>query len=74
MDDMRLSARQEVTRLIHAGEWEVALLESTTHGLNIAAEALPLGRGDRVLLCDLEFMQVAIPGARSAIFWTSKLM
>ncbi len=61
MDDMRVSARKEIARLIHASENEIALVESTTHGLSIAAEALPLERGDRVLLCDLEFMQVAIP-------------
>lgn len=61
MDDDRLSARQEVARLIHTSEDEIALVESTTHGLNIAAEALPLERGDRVLLCDLEFMEVALP-------------
>ncbi|MGH9684241.1 MAG: aminotransferase class V-fold PLP-dependent enzyme [Candidatus Acidiferrales bacterium] len=61
MDDMRVSARKEIVRLIHAAENEIALVESTTHGLGIVAEALPLERGDRVLLCDLEFMQVAIP-------------
>ena len=61
MDDMRLSARREIARFIHAREDEIALVESTTHGLNIAAEALPLERGDRVLLCDLEFMEVALP-------------
>jgi cysteine desulfurase / selenocysteine lyase len=61
MDDLRPPARDEIARLIHADETEIALVESTTHGLNIAAEALPLERGDRVLLCDLEFMQVALP-------------
>jgi cysteine desulfurase / selenocysteine lyase len=61
MDDMRLNARREIARFIHSLEDEVALVESTTHGLNIAADALPLDRGDRVLLCDLEFMQVALP-------------
>jgi selenocysteine lyase/cysteine desulfurase len=61
MDDMRARARPEIARLINAGEDEVALVESTTHGLSIAANSLPLERGDRVLLCDLEFMQVAVP-------------
>lgn len=61
MDDMRLGAREEIARFIHAREDEIALVESTTHGLNIAAEALPLERGDHVLLCDLEFMEVALP-------------
>jgi selenocysteine lyase/cysteine desulfurase len=61
MDDMRLNARREIARFIHAREDELALVESTTHGLNIVAEALPLEREDRVLLCDLEFMEVALP-------------
>lgn len=61
MDEMRARARPEIARLINAGEDEIALLESTTHGLSVAANSLPLGRGDRVLLCDLEFMQVAVP-------------
>jgi cysteine desulfurase / selenocysteine lyase len=61
MDEMRAKARPEAARLINAGENEIALVESTTHGLNIAAEILPLERGDRVLMGDLEFMEVGIP-------------
>ncbi len=61
MDDMRSAARPLAARLLNASEDEIALVESTTHGLSLAAEALPLERGDRVLLCDLEFMEVAVP-------------
>lgn len=61
LDEMRAAARSQVAELIHAGEDEIALVESTTHGLSIAATALPLQRGDRVLLCDLEFLEVALP-------------
>lgn len=61
MDDMRSAARGEIARLIRADENEIALVESTSAGLNIAAAAIPLEPGDRVLLCDLEFMQVALP-------------
>lgn len=61
MDDMRFEARREIALFLHAREDEIALVESTTHGLHIVADALPLERGDRVLLCDLEFMQVALP-------------
>lgn len=61
MDEMRAAARPAAARLINAHEDEIALVESTTHGLSLAANAIPLERGDRVLLCDLEFMQVAIP-------------
>lgn len=61
MDDRRAEARPEAAGLLNAGEDEIALVESTTHGLALAAEAIPLARGDRVLLCDLEFLQVAVP-------------
>ncbi len=61
MDDMRSEARPLVAKLLNAREDEVALVESTTQGLSMAAAALPLERGDQVMLCDLEFMQVAIP-------------
>jgi len=61
MDEMRSKARPEAARLINAEESEIALVESTTHGLNIAAEILPLERGDRILMGDLEFMEVGIP-------------
>jgi cysteine desulfurase/selenocysteine lyase len=61
MDEMRSQARPIAAKLLNAREDEVALVESTTQGLSLAAQALPLERGDRVMLCDLEFMQVAIP-------------
>jgi selenocysteine lyase/cysteine desulfurase len=61
MDQMRAAARPAAARLINAHEDEIALVESTTHGLSLAANAIPLEPGDRVLLCDLEFLEVAIP-------------
>ena len=61
MDEARDTARSEVARLINADEDEIALVESTSHGLGLAAQAVPLAAGDRVLLCDLEFMEVAVP-------------
>jgi cysteine desulfurase/selenocysteine lyase len=65
MDEMRAAARPACAALIGAREDEIALVESTTHGLSLAAEAIPLQPGDRVLLSDLEFLQVAVP-------WTQK--
>ena len=61
MDALRGAARPQVARLINAHEDDIALVESTTHGLNLVANALPLQRGDRVLICDLEFLEVAVP-------------
>ena len=61
MDTMRAAARPACAALIHADDDEIALVESTTHGLAIAANAIPLERSDRVLISDLEFLQVAVP-------------
>jgi cysteine desulfurase/selenocysteine lyase len=61
MDEMRAAARPAVARLINASLDEIALVESTSHGLSIAASSIPLEKGDRVLMPDLEFFEVAIP-------------
>ena len=65
MDEMRAAARPACAALIAAHSDEIALVESTTHGLSLAADAILLQPGDRVLLSDLEFLQVAVP-------WTQK--
>src|SRR6266849_3553118 len=61
MDEMRAAARPAAARLINAHEDEIALVESTTHGLALAVNSIPLEPGDRVLMSDLEFLQVAVP-------------
>lgn len=61
MDRQRERAVDEAARLLNCPPREIALVESTTHGLNIAAQSLPLRAGDRVLIADTEFLQVAIP-------------
>lgn len=61
MDEMRSAARPAVARLINCHKDEIALVESTTHGLTLAAGAIRLESGDRVLLSDLEFLEVALP-------------
>src|SRR5690349_19697282 len=61
VDEMRAKARPAAARLINAQEDEIALVESTTHGLSLAANAIPLERGNRVMISDLEFMEVAVP-------------
>jgi cysteine desulfurase / selenocysteine lyase len=61
MDEARPRTVAEAARLIHADPASVALVESTSHGLNLVARALPLRAGDRVLIADTEFLQVAIP-------------
>ncbi len=61
MDEMRSQARPQLAKLINADKDDIALVESTTHGLSLVANAVPLERGDRVIICDLEFLEVAVP-------------
>jgi cysteine desulfurase / selenocysteine lyase len=61
MDRRRDRAVVEGARLLGADVRDVALVESTTHGLNIAAQSIPFDPGDNVVISDLEFLQVAIP-------------
>src|SRR5262249_7342536 len=53
--------RQEAARLIGARPAGIALIESTPQGLEIIAAAVPLERGDKVLVGDSEFLGLAVP-------------
>ena len=66
MDEARRRAVPQVARLLGTDEDHVALVESTTHGLGIAASTIPLRPGDEVLIPDTEFLQVAIPWVKRA--------
>ncbi len=66
LDEARAPAVREGARLLEAEEDELALVESTTHGLNVIAAAIPFEPADNVVLCDLEFLQVAIPWLKLA--------
>ena len=48
-------ARAAVARFVNAEPAEIALATNTSHGLNLAARALPLQAGDVVLVSDREF-------------------
>jgi cysteine desulfurase/selenocysteine lyase len=47
--------RQAAGQLINASPEEIALVQNTAEGLNIAAHALPFQPGDNVILCDMEY-------------------
>ena len=64
LDERRREAVTSVAHLIGASQDEIALVESTSHGLSVAAASLPLRRGDEVIIPDTEFLQVAIPWAK----------
>lgn len=61
MDSMRHKAYEEARKLLNADPEEIALVESTSHGLNIAAQGIPLEEGDNIITTNLEFIQVALP-------------
>jgi cysteine desulfurase/selenocysteine lyase len=54
-------ARGAAAGLIGARPEQIALSPATTLALNIAADAVPLRRGDNVVTTDLEFMSVVVP-------------
>jgi selenocysteine lyase/cysteine desulfurase len=66
MDSLRREAVVEAAKLMRIPETRISLVESTTHALNIAANSIPLQKGDEILLADTEFLQVAIPWVKKA--------
>ena len=60
-----VQARQEAARLLQAQPTEIAFTDDTTMGLNTALAAIPFAPGDNIVLCDLEYPQVAISAAHS---------
>ena len=61
MDACRNKAYVEAQKLLNADPEEIALVESTSHGLNIAAQGIELESGDNIITTNLEFIQVALP-------------
>lgn len=61
MDSLRNKAYVEAQKLLNADPQEIALVESTSHGLNIAAQGILLEDGDNIITTNLEFIQVALP-------------
>lgn len=77
MDSMRHKAYVEAAKLLNADEEEIALVESTSHGLNIAAFGIELADGDNIITTNLEFIQVALrdktPNLRGVVVECSNL-
>ncbi|HVG45171.1 MAG TPA: aminotransferase class V-fold PLP-dependent enzyme [Longimicrobium sp.] len=59
-------ARAAAARLVNASPDEVALMPNTSHGLNLAAQCLPLEPGKRIVVSDLEFPANVYPWAQVA--------
>lgn len=61
MNEIHGRSRSLAASLIGAAPDTIALMPNTTTGLNIAARALPLSRGDVVVTFDREFPSVVYP-------------
>lgn len=61
-----VDARAKVAEFIHCDSDEVALVQCTTHAMGIIANAIPLEKGDNVLVCDLEYQA-------STVCWLPKI-
>jgi cysteine desulfurase/selenocysteine lyase len=57
-------AKKEAAKLLHVTPAEIAFIDDTTMGLNIALAAIPFREGDNIILCDLEYPQVALSAAQ----------
>ena len=55
------NARAVAARLINADPGEIGLVQTTSLALNLAAQALPLGEGDLVLVSEKEFPSNVYP-------------
>jgi selenocysteine lyase/cysteine desulfurase len=61
LDAARDAARPAAARLIGSKPEDIALIENTSHGLAVAAAAIPIEPGDNILVPDLEYLQVPLP-------------
>ena len=59
-------AREAAARLVNAGADEIALLPNTSHGINLAAQALKIEPGRRILLSGFEFPANVYPWLKLA--------
>lgn len=59
--ETRQRARTVIAGLLGARRDDVALVENTTQGIQIAAESLRLEPGDNVLVSELDYLAVALP-------------
>jgi cysteine desulfurase/selenocysteine lyase len=55
------AARDTAARLINADTGEIALATNTGYGLHLAARALPLSPGDKIVVSDREFPALVYP-------------
>ncbi|MHC5038234.1 MAG: aminotransferase class V-fold PLP-dependent enzyme [Planctomycetota bacterium] len=65
-EDVYGACRKAAARFIHADPDEVALVKSTTEGVNAFASSVPWSPGDKILLNDMEYPANVIPWVHQA--------
>lgn len=60
------AAKRELAGLLHVPPDTIEFVSSTTEALNLLALAIPLGKGDQVVVADDEFPSVVLPWATLA--------
>ena len=53
-------ARKALAELLRVSQEEIAIVESTSHGLGLIADSIPLNKENNILVSDLEFMAATI--------------
>ena len=57
-------ARAATAGLLGARPHQIALIPSTSAGLNVVASSIPIGRGDNVVTSEIEFVSIVAPFQR----------
>ncbi len=63
-DQLFPACRGQLARLMGCRPEDIAFTENVAYGINCASNALPLERGDNVILCDREFASNVYPWLR----------
>ncbi|NDJ35604.1 MAG: aminotransferase class V-fold PLP-dependent enzyme, partial [Chloroflexi bacterium] len=58
---IKRSLRARLAELVNARPDEIAFVESTSMGINLLANSLPIHAGDNVIVCDVEFPSNVYP-------------
>lgn len=65
MYNFMTNAREESAKLLGVTPDEIAVVESTSHGLGLIVSSIPIRKEENVLICDLEFFA-------SSLCWKSR--
>lgn len=61
IDEAQKNVIRQIASMLNTDIKNIALIENTTDGLNIACNIIPWCKNDQVIICNTEYLQVAIP-------------